>query len=220
MRIKNLLFILPTILIVLLAACSSQSTEEQIHSHLEQAVELEAEFENQQSAITDLEVQEQEIYNQIIDLGMEDFEQITELSNEALSIIDQREEKIELEKQSIESSQEEFAKIEDLISDLEDTEVKEKAETMYGVMDDRYSAYIKLNKAYVTSLELERALYTMLQQEEIEQEELTEHINSINESYEQVLNLNEQFNNHTLEYNALKKEFYEAAELVVSYEQN
>nr|WP_306798598.1 YkyA family protein [Oceanobacillus saliphilus] len=206
-------------MLALLTACSGQSTEEQIHSHLEEAVVLEAEFEDQQSVITDLEVQEQEIYNQIIDLGMDDFDQITELSNQAIGIIDQREEEIDVEKQSIEASHEEFAKIEDLITNIENTEVQDKANSMYDVMNNRYRSYGELNEAYVTSLELERELYTMLQQEDIEQEELTAHINSINDSYERVLQSNDEFNNYTVEYNALKKEFYEAAQLEVSYEE-
>lgn len=218
MRVRSLFFVLLGILFIVLTGCSSQSTEEQIHNHLEEAVALEEEFENQQSVITDLESQEQEIYSQIIDLGMDDIEQIKELSSEALSIIDEREEKIELEKESIESSQKEFSNIDDLISKIEDADLKEKAEKMYEVMDNRYSVYAELNEAYLTSLEKERKLYTMLEQEDLEQKELTNHINSINETYEQVLDLNEQFNNYTVEYNALKKEFYEAAELDIAYE--
>ena len=218
MRVRSLFFVLLGILFIVLTGCSSQSTEEQIHNHLEEAVALEEEFENQQSVITDLESQEQEIYSQIIDLGMDDIEQIKELSSEALSIIDEREEKIELEKESIESSQKEFSNIDDLISKIEDADLKEKAEKMYEVMDNRYSVYAELNEAYLTSLEKERKLYTMLEQEDLEQKELTNHINSINETYEQVLDLNEQFNNYTVEYNALKKEFYEAAELDIASE--
>lgn len=218
MQVRSLFFVLLGILFIVLTGCSSQSTEEQIHNHLEEAVALEEEFENQQSVITDLESQEQEIYSQIIDLGMDDIEQIKELSSEALSIIDEREEKIELEKESIESSQKEFSNIDDLISKIEDADLKEKAEKMYEVMDNRYSVYAELNEAYLTSLEKERKLYTMLEKENLEQKELTNHINSINETYEQVLDLNEQFNNYTVEYNALKKEFYEAAELDIAYE--
>ncbi|WP_010649575.1 YkyA family protein [Oceanobacillus massiliensis] len=219
MHLKKLSFILLITLIALLTACSSPSTEEQIHSHLEEAVNLEEGFENQQEEITDLEVQEQEIYNQIIDLGMEDFEKIKELSEQALGTIDEREEKIELERESIETSQEEFVKIEDLITELDDGTAKEKAENMYEMMNKRYTAYGQLNDAYVTSLEQERELYQMLQQEDIEQETLTEQINAINESYEKVLSSNEEFNNYTMEYNELKKEFYEVAELDVTYEQ-
>ncbi|WP_337017208.1 YkyA family protein [Oceanobacillus massiliensis] len=219
MHLKKLSFILLITLIALLTACSSQSTEEQIHSHLEEAVNLEEGFENQQGEITDLEVQEQEIYNQIIDLGMEDFEKIKELSEQALGTIDEREEKIELERESIETSKEEFVKIEDLITELDDGTAKEKAENMYEMMNKRYTAYGQLNDAYVTSLEQERELYEMLQQEDIEQETLTEQINAINESYEKVLSSNEEFNNYTMEYNELKKEFYEVAELDVTYEQ-
>ncbi|MBP2077911.1 YkyA family protein [Oceanobacillus polygoni] len=219
MHFKKSLLILSISLMVLLAACNGQSTEEQIHNHLEEAVTLEEEFEKQQREITDLELEEQDIYDQIIDLGMDDIETIQELSNQALKIIEQRVEKIGLEKDSIESSKEEFNQIEALLTDIENEGLKDTAESMYEVMNNRYSAYEELNDAYMKSLELEQELYEILQQEDLEQETLTEQINSINESYEQVLQHNEAFNNYTVEYNELKKEFYEAADLTVSFEE-
>ncbi|WP_339227555.1 YkyA family protein [Oceanobacillus sp. FSL K6-2867] len=219
MHFKKLLLILSISLAVLLAACNSQSTEEKIHNHLEEAVTLEEEFEKKQSEITKLELEEQDIYDQIIDLGMDDIKTIKELSNQALKIIEQRAEKIELEKGSIEKSKEEFNEIEALLDDIENEELKNTAESMHEVMNNRYSAYEKLNNAYTESLELEKELYELLQLEDLEQERLTDQINSINESYEQVLQLNEEFNNYTVEYNELKKEFYEAADIEVAYEE-
>ena len=216
---KLLLLILSISLMVLFTACKSQSTEEQIHNHLEEAVTLEEEFEKQQSEITDLELKEQEIYNQIIDLGMDDFETIKELSNQALEIIEQRKEKIGLEKDSIVSSKEEFNEIEALLDDIENQELKDITESMYEVMNNRYSAYEDLNGAYTESLKLEQELYELLQQEDLEQDRLTDQINSINESYEQVLHSNEAFNNYTVEYNEFKKEFYETADIAVSFEE-
>lgn len=210
---KRILFILFIILIALLAACNGQSAEEKIHNHLEEAVSKEEGFENVQSEIVDLEEQEQNIYNQIIDLSMDDFDKIVELADQAIEIIDQRAEKIGEEKESIQASQEEFNEIENLISDIEEGTTKETAEAMYDKMNSRYDTYAELNDAYVKSLELEKDLYTMLKEEDLEQDKLTEHINSINESYEQVLTLNEKFNKDTQDYNELKKNFYETAGL-------
>ncbi len=206
--------------IVILSACNNTTVEEEIHIHLEEAVRLEADFENQQSEITQLEMEEQEIYNEIIDLGMDEFDQITDLSERAIENINTRTNLIALEKESIQASQKEFQKIEGLMEDITDEEVKSKANSMFEVMNNRYTSYEQLNESYLDSLELESELYEMLQREELKQEELTEHINKINDSYQKVLDANEQFNQYTVKYNELKKEFYDLAGIDVSFEEN
>lgn len=216
---RKLILIIFIGLIAILSACG-QSTKEKIHNHFEEAVSLEEGFEKQQKQITDLEKQEQELYGKIIDLGMEDFDQIQDLSQQAIKVIDQRSENLKLEKESIDASKEAFNKTEKLIGELNEDKVKVKANKLYKVMNDRYSAYDNLHKAYTKSLKLEKEMYTMLQKEEIEQEELTDQITSINESYELVLDANDQFNEDTNDYNELKKEFYKIAEINVSYEGN
>lgn len=215
---KKASLILFICLIGILSACSGESTEEKIHNHFEESVSLEEGFEKQQKEITDLEKQEQKLYGEIIDLGMEDFDKIKDLSQQAIKVIEQRSENIKLEKESIDASKEAFNKTEKLIEKLDDVKVKKKAEKLYKVMNDRFSAYDDLYKAYTKSLGLEKELYTMLQKEEIEQEELTDQITSINESYELVLGANEQFNEDTNNYNELKKDFYKTAEINVGYD--
>jgi len=219
MPIRKTLLLLLAIVFVL-AACSGEGTVEEIHTQLEETVELEEEFENQQSEITALEAQEQEIYAQIIELGMDDFEEITSLSEEAITVIEKREEKLNLERESIMNANEAFVSIESLIEDLEEEEVKAKAEEMYRVMVERYATYDELFEVYTTSIGLEKELYEMLQQEELEQEVLNEQIESINASYESILQINDQFNEHTTAYNNLKQEFYEAADINVTLNDN
>ncbi|MFC3038657.1 YkyA family protein [Virgibacillus xinjiangensis] len=205
---------------VSLAACSSESAEVRIHNHLEEAVVLEEGFEEQQSEITALEKQEQELYSQIVDMGSDEMGKIKETAEKAIDVIDEREERIELEKESINSSEEEFLKIEPLLEEVEAEETQAAAQEMYQVMESRYASYEDLYTAYKESLELERELYNMLGEEELEQDKLTEHIDAVNESYERVLQANEQFNNETVEYNALKQEFYESTGMNVAYEEN
>jgi len=64
-------------LIILLNACGSETTEEQIHQYLEEAVELEEDFLAYEEEIASLEQEEQDIYETITDL--DDFSRIKEL---------------------------------------------------------------------------------------------------------------------------------------------
>ncbi|ASK63635.1 hypothetical protein CFK37_16460 [Virgibacillus phasianinus] len=215
---RGIAIILLISIITLLSACSGASTSEKIYDHLEKAVTAEKAFEKQQDDIVKLEKEEQKLYSQIIDLSMDEFDKIKSIAVEAIGVIDKRKEKIALEKESIEGSKEEFEKVKELIGELEKEKAKNKANKMYDVMMNRYDAYYTLNDAYAKSLKLEKELYTMLQKEDLKQETLTEHIKKINESYKNVLAANKNFNAYTEKYNKLKKEFYKAAKIEVTYE--
>lgn len=217
---KHLSFLFILSIAVVLTACSNTTTSEKIYNHLEKAVELEDAFENQQDAIVKLEKKEQELYSKIIDLGMDEFDEIKELSNKALKSIEKRSKKIEMEKESIHASKKEFTKVNDLIEQLDDKKAKETAEKMYAVMMDRYNAYDKLYEAYSKSLKLETKLYKMLQKEDLDQKDLSKHIKKLNKSYEKVIDTNKKFNSHTAEYNELKENFYKQAEIDVEYKDN
>ncbi|SHG24190.1 YkyA family protein [Ornithinibacillus halophilus] len=216
MRFKKTAIALTISMAAILTACG-ESVDTEIYNHLEEAVTLEEGYEEQQETIAKLEKQEQEIYSQIIELGIDDFDQIKELSKEALAIIAERQEKIDIEKESIDSAREEFLNTESLITEIEEEKAKETAEKMYQTMEERYNAYDDLYQAYSDSLSLEEELYTMLQSEDIKQEEITEHIQKVNSSYQTVIEANNQFNEYTVQYNDLKKEYYEIADINVSY---
>ncbi|MFD2043955.1 YkyA family protein [Ornithinibacillus salinisoli] len=217
MTLKKIIFPLIMSTFFVLTACG-ESVDTQIYNHLEEAVSLEKGFEDQQTAINNLEKKEQEIYEKIIELGMDDFDTIKELSVEATTVIDERADKIEIEKNSIDESRVEFEKAESLINEIDDETVKDKAENMYEVMMERYDAYGILYEAYINSLNLERELYEMLQKDEMDQETLTAHIDKINESYQVVIEANETFNTYTSDYNQLKKEYYDVADINVTYD--
>lgn len=204
--------------IVMLTACSGQSTTEEMYDHMEEAVSLEENFEEQQDTIAKLEQQEKEIYNQIINLGTSEFDKIKELSKKALDLIDQRAEKLKLEKESITAAKEEFTKIEPLIEDIEEKAIKEKGNQLYTTMSERYSAYKDINKAYTEALKLDKELYEMLQKKELKEEDLKKQIEEINQSYDKVLTANKTFNDKTKQYNQQKQKFYELAGLNVEYE--
>ncbi|WP_040979842.1 YkyA family protein [Oceanobacillus jeddahense] len=215
---KGYLFAIIISSLFLIAACSSKSSEEQIHDHLEEAIQQEEGYETLQQEIEELEQQEQEIFSQIVDLDMDHFDEIQVLSQEAISVVEEKKEKLGEERESIESSEEEFAQVESIISDLEDENVQQDAENMFDIMTERYTTYYDLNDTYQTSVDQEKELYEMLQLEELEQDEVTSHLESLNENYEAIISLNTAFNELTADYNEAKRAFYEASDLNVNYE--
>ncbi|GGK04161.1 lipoprotein [Lentibacillus kapialis] len=217
---KKSLFFGLLILMIILSGCTGASTSEKIYNHLEKAVELEQSFEKQQDPIVELEQEEQEIYSQVIDLSMEEFDKIKKLSDKALDNIETRKEKINSEKESIDASKKEFTNIDDMVGNLEEEEVRKKADDMYQAMMDRYGAYDKLHNAYSDSLKLEEELYKMLKKEDLEQEKVSNHISKLNESYQKVIDTNKTFNKLTTEYNTLKQKFYKAAGIEVEYDED
>src|SRR5699024_3832100 len=175
---KKLLFFVTMKLLLFISACG-KSTEEKIYEHLEEAVTLEEEFEKVQTEITELEKKERELYSTIIELGPDELDKIKETSKQAIETIEKRSNKMESEQESIHASQDEFEKIDKLIEKLEDEKTKNQARKMYEVMKQRNKHYDQLHKEYIKSLKLEKELYQMLQKEELEQEDLTAHIEKL-----------------------------------------
>jgi hypothetical protein len=173
------------ITIVLLTACG-ENPANTVYQHLENAVELEQPFEQQQ--------------------------------DEAIVSIQSRETMINHEKESIEESFQEFKKIEEAVGKIEDFEVVDVLTDLVKVMHDRYNNYQKLYDSYVAAITLDRTLFEMLQDEELIMEDLQNQIDKVNEAYEKLEEYKKEFNKKTDEYNQLKREFYEKAELNVQFE--
>lgn len=199
--------------VLFLSACMSQSAEENIYNKLEKVVELESAFKDQQQPLVELEKKESELYNEIMSLGMKEFEKVVELSKEALSVVEDREAKMKAEYESIMSSKKEFNTVNEEFEKIEDEKLAKKAKELKDTMSERYKSYDQLFNNYKSSIALDKELYKMLQNDNLTIEELESQINKINESYKNVIEQNEEFNSLTEEYNKLKLQFYEQAEL-------
>lgn len=217
---KFFLTIITCLFVALLSACNGDSVEENIYDHLEATVDQEEELHIYQDHMTGLEAKEKEIYDQIIDLTSEQFDDIKKLANEALDIIEQRLIYLNKEKDSIQASEEEFEQIKALIEELKDEEVKNKADEMYDVMIERYRAYDKWYEAYAASLALETELYTLLQQDDTIQKDVTNQVADMNDMYKQAQEAIDAFSEHTTMYNKLKKDFYQLTDLNIVFEED
>ncbi|NCU17087.1 YkyA family protein [Pallidibacillus pasinlerensis] len=204
--------ILLFISIVLLVGCS-QSKEEEIFKILESVVELEKGFEEQQEPLVQLEEEEKALYEEILNLGLKETEQINKLSDEAIALSEQRKELLNLERESIEKAEKEFTKIKEQIEQVEDEALKKLANDLYTIMNHRYESHSKLYEQYQLGIQYDQELYNMLKDESVSLEQLRDKVDEINSVYEEVYSLNETFNQLTQQYNEAKIEFYNKAEL-------
>lgn len=203
----------------LLTGCvSKEKTIEIMYQALENVVEAEKAFEEQQEPLVELEKQEKEIYNQIMAIGMKQHDEIVKLSDEAISIIDKRREHLQKEIDSIDDSKTEFKNAEEIRDEIDDAEQKKKATELLEIMSNRYKVHNQLAKEYSSALDNDKELYQMLKNESISYEKLEVHVTNLNTIYQKVYDKNKEFNELTAQYNEKKLEFYKEAGLKIENE--
>ncbi|NEU29527.1 hypothetical protein GN156_01830 [bacterium LRH843] len=201
---------------VTLAACGEKPIDA-VYNHLEAAVDLEDPFIKQQEPLQKAELKENELFEKIVSLGMDDAEQIDKLAEEALTSIEERVSLIEKEKESIEASKGEFAQVKEQL-ELFDKETGKILNELIDYMNVRYDHYTTLYNNYAEAIKRDRTLFEMFKDQEGTLEELQAQIDLVNESYEKVAEAKKQFNRSTNLYNDKKKSFYEAMDLQVHYQ--
>jgi hypothetical protein len=212
-RKKPLLWLLLLIvnLIILTGCLNQKTTPEKMYEVMEKVVMEETTFEDQQSPLVQAEKKEKQLYDKIISLGMKEYEQIVKLADEALLLVEERKTLMGSETESIEKSEAQFEKMLPYIEKLEEPTLKKDAKKLYDVMIKRYRLHEDLQLAYSQALQLDQDLYQMFKRKNLSMEQLENQINQINEVYEKIYEINEQFNINTEEYNDLKLAFYQKA---------
>nr|WP_275411259.1 YkyA family protein [Bacillus sp. B15-48] len=203
--------------ILLITGCFIRQTPaEEMYNKLEEVVQIEKAFEEQQEPIVLLEREEKDLYEQMIKMNNEEnYDEIVELVNSALKIAEKRKEHIDIERKSIEESKAAFSSVQEMMEKLDDAELKTKAAKLYELMQERYDVHGNLYKSYEDGLTYDTELYHLLKEKNIEMKQLEMQVTKVNGAYEEVLKYNEIFNEKTKEYNEIKLDFYQTAGLNV-----
>jgi hypothetical protein len=209
---RPILWIVLLVVLIILSGCLNQkTTAEKMYEVMEKVVLEETTFENQQSPLVQAEKEEKQLYDQIISLGMKEYEQILKLADEALLLVEKRKALMANETESIEKSEVEFKKLLPYIEKLDEPTLKKDAKKLYKIMLQRYKLHENLNQAYLDVTKLDTELYQMFKRKDLSMEDLENQINQINIKYEEIFEINKQFNLNTEEYNDLKLVFYQKA---------
>jgi len=185
---------------LILAGCIGKKTPvEKMYDVLEEVVSKEKVFEEQQEPLVTLEKKEKEIYDQIIELGMKEYDQIVKLSDDAIILTDQRKNHMEKETKSLKESEQVFKKAAAIKDEFDDPELTKIANELSDIMMQRYQAH--------------KELYMMFKNKNLPLEDLEGQVKKLNETYKKVFDTNEKFNKLTEQYNNKKLSFYKKAGL-------
>ena len=216
---KLRIVLLGSVLAVAIAGCSSKTPEEESYDLLEELASIEQGYEEQHEPLQKLEAEDNEIYAQIIELGMKEMDEIKTLSDEAITGIEEREELMKKEKESINESRERFGDFDGLIEELSDKKAQTEAAELQKIMKQRYDDYDQLYDLYLASLAEEKKLYELFKDEKATKEQFETQIESVNKTYTELSEANAQFNEQTEKYNNKKISFYNLAGIEVDSEQ-
>ncbi|RDI47621.1 YkyA family protein [Falsibacillus pallidus] len=204
--------ILAAAVALVLSGCMSRPTAaEEIYKILENTVKDEKEFQDQQEPMTEMEMKEKKLFDEIMGLGVKQYDRIAELADKALVNLKNRRQRLEREQQSMDESKQNFEEVKEKIELLNDKDAKKKAGQLITLMEKRYEAHESLYKDYSSGLSLDERLYSLLKKKDVSLEELEEQINKINDIYKKIYADNDHFNQKTAEYNTAKLQFYQIA---------
>ncbi|MGR3763694.1 YkyA family protein [Rossellomorea sp. NS-SX7] len=208
-------FVLGAAIFILMGCIGGASPQENIYDVLEETVAKEDQYVEVQKPLQGLEKKEKEIYGEIMNLGMKEFDKIVKLSDDALKNISERTEYIEKERKAMKEAKETFSDLDGFISELEDDKLKSEAGKLEMTMKERYKLHEELTDSYLHALSQDKKLYELFKKKELTMEELEKQITSINDAYDKTIKLNEEYNTKTEQFNKLKQGFYSTAGIEV-----
>lgn len=139
-------------------------------------------------------------------------EEINEISQQLQENTTARLELLEEERELMTSSNETFENARESVENISDEDYKQKAESLVTAMDNRYDAHATLTDNYVQALESEKVLFEYLSEEDITQDKIDEHLNTIAEYNEPINEATISFTAETEKVNQLKSEIEQILE--------
>ncbi|MBS4207776.1 YkyA family protein [Bacillus sp. FJAT-50079] len=206
---KGMVSLLLISIAIIFSGCVS--AEETIYQSLEGVVKKEKDFEDQQAPLAKLEAAEKNLFDEIMALGMKEFNQITQKADEALKNLDEREELMKKEKEALDAAKQEFNTVVKEMDKIKGDKLQKQAKELQTLMENRYESYDKIFTAYNQGLEEDRKIYQLLKNEDLKLEELEEQIQLVNDTFATVMEANDEFNEQTEIFNEAKLNFYKAA---------
>lgn len=196
---------------LMITGCTGQDPVDSLHHSLEKAAESEKPFQEEQKTLEDLEAKENQLYDDVMKLNMDDYKNIVALSNEALENVNKREERLKIENDSMKKSESEFEEAKTSAEHIKDENIKEKADAAASHMEKRYTSYGSMYEEYKKALQFNKKLYNQLKDKDLTRDDLERQIDKVNASYEKVLKYSGEFNEQTEKYNKARNDLYDAA---------
>lgn len=199
MKKMILLFVCP---VLFLTACNNAETElNEFYEEFSDSMAEEQELVSLNENYNALESTKAELQN---DLNNATIEEINSISQNLLDNTDERLALLEEEGELMASSNEAFDGAREAAENISDEDYKQEAESLVNAMDNRYDAHENMTNTYVQALESEKTLFEYLTKEDITQDTIDEHLNTIAEYNEPIDEALSSFSAETEKINKLK----------------
>jgi hypothetical protein len=196
------------VVLLLLTGCSHLIDKQEVLSAFQKMTAYEKDAIEEQKKLTEFEQKQNAIYAHMMSYGFKHFTKVAQLAKEALMNIEEREKYVAREYKAMHSAKRQLNMAKRKTNGLHDEQVKQQINQFIEVAEQRYETYDRLYAEYKEMLALEKELYILLQNKDVTAERFQRQIDRINERYQNIIDINEQFNAYTKEYNREKKQLF------------
>lgn len=193
-------------LVFILTACNSEIDElETFYVKFQETLDVESEISDISDDFNRLESERGQIQE---DLSTAERQELSEMSESLAENTSERLELINQEEAVMAESEAVAAESEELIEDISNEDYRQQAEALISAANDRYGIHGELMDAFKSVLNSEEELFGYLQDEDLSQDDIDDHINTLNEEYDGLTTLQEDYSTATERLNEVKNEVY------------
>lgn len=193
-------------LVFILTACNDEIDElETFYVKFQETLDVESEISDISEDFNRLENRRGQIQE---DLSAAERSELSDMSESLAENTAERLELINQEESVMEESRAVAEASEALVEDISNEDYRQQAEALISAADDRYANHEELMKAFKSVLSGEEELFEYLQDEDLNQDDIDDHINTLNEEYEGLSVLQEEYTTATDRLNEVKNEVY------------
>ena len=195
-------------LVFILSACNNEIDElETFYVKFQETLDVESEISEISDDFNRLENRRGQIQE---DLSTAERSELNEMSESLAENTSERLELINEESSVMEESRTAAEESEELIGDISNEDYRQQAEALIAAADDRYAKHGELMESFKNVLGSEEELFEYLQGDEnLSQDDIDDQINTLNEEYDRLTALQEEYSTATDRLNEVKREVYE-----------
>ncbi|WP_462420369.1 YkyA family protein [Salinicoccus sp. Marseille-QA3877] len=195
-------------LVFILSACNNEIDElETFYVKFQETLDVESEISEINDNFNRLENRRGQIQE---DLSTAERSELNEMSESLAENTSERLELINEESSVMEESRTAAEESEELIGDISNEDYRQQAEALIAAADDRYAKHGELMESFKNVLGSEEELFEYLQgAENLSQDDIDDQINTLNEEYDGLTALQEEYSTATDRLNEVKREVYE-----------
>ncbi len=188
---------------------NEQKRIDEITQAMEESAQIEKLFANNQQKLSNTELEELKLYNQLTSYQVDHNKDIKKTAEEALSSIEKQQKHLEKSKENFSKAYEMIASIQPISKKVRDKKQAKSILSLEKINEERYQLYLTYSEDYNSLFALNKNLYQQLEKQDFNEKALDEQIKEINQLYKKLHSQEKQFNQYTTQFNNEKKHYYQ-----------